>query len=325
MDKPYAIGIDLGGTNTEFGIVNQRGDILFRGSISTLGNSKGDYNSGEDYVNELGNAINDLIEINNLKDKIKGIGMGVPNGNMNDGTVENAANITWTKKGIVRLAELMTEKTGLPCKLTNDANAAALGEMAYGTAKGLKDFIMITLGTGVGSGIVSNGQLVVGHDGFAGELGHVRVVRENGRACGCGRTGCLETYASATGVARSARELLETQPERESVLREITHRPITSKDVYEAAIKGDQVAIDVFNFTGNILGEAFCDFIAFSSPKAIILFGGLARSGSFLTNPIKKAIDENVCFVYKGKTELYISKLNDAEAPILGASALAWE
>jgi len=320
MDKPYVIGIDMGGTNTAFGIVDRRGEILFRGSISTLG-----YTKGEDYVSDLGNAINDLIENNDLKDKIKGIGMGVPNGNMNDGTVESAANIPWAIGVVIPLAAMMKETTGLPCKLTNDANAAALGEMAYGVARGMKDFIVITLGTGVGSGIVSNGQLVVGHDGFAGELGHVRIVRENGRACGCGRTGCLETYTSATGVARTAREFLELQPERESVLREIQHRPITSKDVFEAAKKGDKLAIDVFNFTGRILGEAFVDFIAFSSPKAFILFGGLANSGNFLLDPLKKAIEENVLFVYKGKTEVVISKLNDAEAAILGASALAWE
>ena len=319
MDKPYVIGIDMGGTNTAFGIVDRRGEVLFRGSISTS-----DYTKGEDYVNDLGNAVNSLIESNNLKGQVKGIGMGVPNGNMNDGTVENAANIPWTKGILVPLAAMMTERTGLPCKLTNDANAAAMGEMAYGAAKGLKDFIVITLGTGVGSGIVSNGQLIVGHDGFAGELGHVRIVRENGRTCGCGRTGCLETYASATGVARTAREFLDMQPERESVLRNIHHRPITSKDVYEAAKTGDSLAIEIFNFTGRILGEAFCDFIAFSGPKAIILFGGLAHSGNFLIDPLKKAIDEHILFVYKGKTEVYISKLNDAEAAILGASALAW-
>ena len=320
MDKPYVIGIDMGGTNTALGVVDRRGEILFRCSISTLG-----YTTGQDYVNNLGNAVNDLIEKNELEGKVKGIGMGVPNGNMNKGTVENAANIPWARGILVPLAAMMEEKTGLPCKLTNDANAAALGEMAYGVAKGLKDFIVITLGTGVGSGIVCNGQLVVGHDGFAGELGHVRIVRENGRICGCGRTGCLETYASATGVARTARELLELQPEKESLLRNIQHRPITSKDVYDAAKKGDQPAIDVFTFTGKILGEAFSDFIAFSSPKAFILFGGLAHAGSFLLDPLKKSMEDNVLNVYKGKTEVFISKLNDAEAAILGASALAWE
>ena len=320
MDKPYVIGIDMGGTNTAFGVADRRGDLLFRSSISTLG-----YTKGEDYVNDLANAINDLIENNELKGKVKGIGMGVPNGNMNDGTIENAANIPWAKGILFPLAKMVEEKTGLPCKLTNDANAAALGEMAYGAAKGMKDFIVITLGTGVGSGIVANGQLVVGHDGFAGELGHITAIRENGRACGCGRTGCLETYTSATGVARTAREYLEMQPERKSILRNIQHRSITSKDVYEAAKAGDQLAIDVFNFTGRILGEAFCDFIAFSSPKAFILFGGLAHAGNFLLDPLKKTMDEHVLFVYKGKTDVIISNLNDAEAAILGASALAWE
>jgi glucokinase len=251
--------------------------------------------------------------------------MGVPNGNMNDGTIEKAANIPWAKTVVVPLAAMLTAKTGLPCKLTNDANAAALGEMTYGVAKGMKDFIVITLGTGVGSGIVSNGQLIVGHDGFAGELGHITMVRNNGRPCGCGRSGCLETYTSATGVARTAREFLDLNPETDSLLREIDHRPITSKDVYDAAQKGDELAVEVFNFTGKILGEAFCDFIAFSSPKAIILFGGLAHSGKFLIDPLKKAMDSHILNVYEGKTEIILSQLNDAEAAILGASALAWE
>ena len=326
MDKPYVIGIDLGGTNTAFGVVDRRGKILFSDSIKTLINSKEElYSKWEDYVSDLGSAINNIIEKNNLKGMIKGIGFGAPNGNMNGGTIEDAVNIPWAKGVIVPLTKEIEKITGLPGKLTNDANAAALGEMAYGVAKGMKDFIVITLGTGVGSGIVANGQLVVGHDGFAGELGHVRVIRENGRVCGCGRTGCLETYASATGVARSAREFLETQPDRESLLREIQHRPITSADVHEAAKKGDKLAIDVFNFTGKILGEAFCDFISFSSPKAIILFGGLANSGNFLLDPLKKAIDDNILFVYKGKTEVLMSGLNNANAAILGASALAWE
>jgi len=326
MDKPYAIGIDMGGTNTAFGVVDRRGEILFQGAISTLVKNKNEnYVKWNDYVAALGKAINNLIAENKLEGMIIGIGMGVPNGNMNEGTIENAANIPWAKGVVVPLTKKMEEITGLPCKLTNDANAAAMGEMAYGAAKGMKDFIEITLGTGVGSGIVSNGQLVIGHDGFAGELGHVRVIRENGRVCGCGRTGCLETYTSATGVARTAREYLELNPERESVLRNIQHRPITSKDVFEAAIKGDNTAIDVFNFTGKILGEAFCDFIAFSSPKAFILFGGLATAGDLLIDPVKKAMDENILFVYKGKTEVIMTKLNNDVAAILGASALAWE
>jgi len=320
MDKPYVIGVDMGGTNTAVGIVNRRGEILVRSSVNTA-----EHSTGESYVGALGNAINQLIAENNFTGEVMGIGMGVPNGNMNDGTVEKAANIPWAKTVVVPLAAMLSEKTGLPCKLTNDANAAALGEMAYGVAKGLKDFIVITLGTGLGSGIVSNGQLIVGHDGFAGELGHTRPVRYNGRLCGCGRTGCLETYASATGVARTAREFLEADPERETLLRNITTRPITSKDVFEAAKAGDQMAIEIFEFTGRILGESFADFIAFTCPKAIILFGGLAHAGNFLLEPLKKAIDKNVLSIYEGKTEIIVSQLNDAEAAILGASALAWE
>ncbi|MDR2086593.1 MAG: ROK family protein [Dysgonamonadaceae bacterium] len=320
MDIPYVIGVDMGGTNTAFGVVDRRGAILYRGSISTR-----DYTTGEEYIDALGNAINYSIQSNHLKGQIKGIGMGVPNGNMNDGTIEKAANIPWSKNVVTPLAAMLTAKTGLSCKLTNDANAAALGEMIYGAAKGMKDFIVITLGTGVGSGIVSNGQLIVGHDGFAGELGHVTMVRNNGRPCGCGRSGCLETYTSATGVARTAREFLDMNPEMNSLLKEIDYRPITSKDVYEAAQKGDELAIEVFNFTGKILGEAFCDFIAFTSPKAIILFGGLAHSGKFLLDPLKKAMDSHILSVYKGKTEIILSQLNDAEAAILGAGALAWE
>jgi len=320
MDKPYVIGVDMGGTNTAIGIVNRRGEILVRSSVNTT-----EHNSGESYIEALGNVINQLIAENNFTGEVTGIGMGVPNGNMNDGTVEKAANIPWAKTVVVPLCAMLTQKTGLPCKLTNDANAAALGEMAYGVAKGLKDFIVITLGTGLGSGVVSNGQLIVGHDGFAGELGHIRPVRYNGRLCGCGRTGCLETYASATGVARTAREFLETEPEKETSLRNITTRPITSKDVFEAAKAGDKMAIEIFEFTGRILGEAFADFIAFSSPKAIILFGGLAHAGNFLLDPLKKTMEKNVLSIYEGKTEIIVSQLNDAEAAILGASALAWE
>ena len=319
MEKAYVIGIDMGGTNTSIGIVNQRGEILHKAKVSTANHATAD-----GYVNAVCASINSLIEENGLTGQVKGIGMGVPNGNMHTGTVEQAANIPWAKK-VVPMAEMITEGTCLPCRLTNDANAAALGEMIYGAAIGKKDFIVITLGTGLGSGIVANGQLIVGHDGFAGELGHVIVVPHNGRFCGCGRSGCLETYASATGVARSAREFLELNPEKKSLLQEITHRPIESKDVFEAAQKGDELAISIFNYTGKILGEAICNFIAFSSPELIILFGGLAHAGKFLINPIEKAVEDNILSIYKGKTKIVISKLNDAEAPILGASALAWE
>lgn len=322
MDNMYVVGVDMGGTNTVVGIVNARGEILFRSAVVTS-----DYSDGKSYVEALGDTINKLIREVGFEGRIKGIGMGVPNGNMNEGTIENAANIGWAKGIKVPLAQMLSEKTGLPVRLTNDANAAAIGEMAYGIAKerGLKDFIMITLGTGLGSGIVVDGQLVVGHDGFAGELGHVVVVPENGRVCGCGRAGCLETYASATGAARTAREFLTIYPERPSLLRDITNRPVTSKDVYLAAERGDELSLEIFEYTGKVLGRAFADFIAFTSPKAIILFGGLAKSGDFLLKPIREEMDKRILNVFKGKTDIILSTLPDADAAILGASALAWD
>ena len=238
------------------------------------------------------------------------------------GTIEFAPNLPW--KGVIPLAAMFEERLGIPTALTNDANAAGIGEMTYGAARGMKDFIMITLGTGVGSGIVINGQMVYGHDGFAGELGHTIIRRENGRLCGCGRHGCLETYCSATGVARSAREFL-TKSTEPSLLRDIPAENITSKDVYDAAVKGDKIAQEIFEFTGTILGEALADFIAFSSPEAIVLFGGLAKAGDYIFKPIQKAIDDNVLNIYKGKTKLLASELKDSDAAVLGASALGWE
>ena len=255
-------------------------------------------------------------------EKFKGFGIGAPNGNFYSGTIEFAPNLPW--KGVIRLKKMFEDALGIPCALTNDANAAAIGEMTYGAARGMKDFIMITLGTGVGSGIVANGQLIYGHDGFAGELGHVIVRRENGRLCGCGRKGCLEAYCSATGVARTAREFLVSRPEP-SLLRDIPAEEITSKDVYDAAVKGDKLAAEIFEFTGTLLGEALADFIAFSSPEAIILFGGLAKSGDYIFKPVQKAIDDNVLPIFKGKTKLLLSELKDADAAVLGASALGWE
>ena len=320
MKKQYVIGVDMGGTNTAFGIVDTRGSILFRDLISTAA-----YSTGEAYVEALGNAINKLIADSGMDDQIKGIGIGAPNGNYYNGTLEDAANVPWAKNKVVPLAKMIAEKTNLPCTLTNDANAAAIGEMAYGVAKGMKDFMVITLGTGVGSGIVCNGQLVLGQDSYAGELGHITMIRYNGRPCGCGRTGCLETYASASGVARTAREFLEIKNDIPSTLREIEDRPITSKDVFEAAEKGDKIAIDIFNYTGAILGEAFANFVCYSTPEAIILFGGLAHAGDYLLDPLKEALDKNVMDIFKGNTKILLSALNDAEAAILGASALAWE
>ncbi len=316
MEKPYVVGIDIGGTNTVFGIVDARGTIVASSSIKT-----GAYAEIEEYVDAVCQNLLPLIVANGGVDKVKGIGIGAPNGNFYSGTIEFAPNLPW--KGVIPLAAMFEERLGIPTALTNDANAAAIGEMTYGAARGMKDFIMITLGTGVGSGIVINGQLVYGHDGFAGELGHV-IIRRDGRQCGCGRKGCLETYCSATGVTRSAREFLTSSTEP-SLLRAIPAESITSKDVYDAAVKGDKLALDIFEFTGQILGEAIADFIAFSSPEAIILFGGLAKSGEYIFKPIQKAIDENILTIYKGKTKLLMSELKDADAAVLGASALGWE
>ena len=317
MEKPYVVGIDIGGTNTVFGIVDARGTILASGSIKT-----GAYERAEDYVDEVCKNLLPLIIANGGVDKIKGIGIGAPNGNYYSGTIEFAPNLPW--KGVVPLAAMFEERLGIPTALTNDANAAAIGEMTYGAARGVKDFIMITLGTGVGSGIVINGQMVYGHDGFAGELGHVIVRRGNGRLCGCGRTGCLEAYTSATGVARTAREFLELRND-ESTLRQLPIQEITSKDVYDAAVSGDKLSQEIFEYTGTILGEAFADFIAFSSPKMIVLFGGLAKSGELIMRPIREAMEKNLLAIYKGKVKLVLSELKESDAAVLGASALGWE
>ena len=318
MSKPYVVGIDIGGTNTVFGIVDARGTVLASSSIKTRKHA--DIN---DYISELHVELSKLIETNEAEGKIAGIGIGAPNANYFTGMISDGVNLPWPTP--IPLADLISEKFGLPVAITNDANAAAIGEMTYGAARGMKDFIMITLGTGVGSGIVVNGQMVYGHDGFAGELGHVIMKRHNGRLCGCGRTGCLEAYASATGVARTAREFLDARTGEQSLLRNIDIDSITSKDVFDAAVAGDKLAKDVFEFTGEILGEALADFISFSSPEAIILFGGLTKSGDLLMKPVKEAMDKNTMAVFRGKVKLLISELKESDAAVLVASALGWE
>lgn len=317
MSKPYVLGIDIGGTNTVFGIVDARGAVIASSSIKTLKHS--DVN---DYINELYEEVTRLLVANDAVDKIHGIGVGAPNANYYTGMIERLVNIPWPTP--LPMTQLLSDKFGVPVAITNDANAAAIGEMTYGAARGLKDFIMITLGTGVGSGIVINGQLVYGHDGFAGELGHVIMKRNNGRLCGCGRTGCLEAYCSATGVARTAREFLEIRTEP-STLRNLPIEQITSKDVYDAAVNGDKLANEIFEYTGNILGEAFADFTVFSSPEAIILFGGLAKSGELLMRPIRESMEKNMFHAFKGKVKVIPSELKEADAAVLGASALGWE
>ena len=318
--KPYVIGLDLGGTNSVFGIVDARGEIKATTAIKT-----GSYEKAEDYVAACVEALQVIIEQVGGISKIKAMGIGAPNGNYYNGTIEFAPNLSWAKNGVVPLAKLFSDSLGIPVALTNDANAAAIGEMVYGVARGMKNFIVITLGTGVGSGIVVNGQLLYGHDGFAGELGHVIMVRgKEGRSCGCGRTGCLEAYCSATGVARTARELL-AKTDRPSLLREMNPEEITSLDVSIAASKGDELAKEIYEFTGKMLGEACADFAAFSSPEAFIFFGGMVKAGDLIMEPIKKAYNESVMNVFKGKAQFLVSGLDGASAAVLGASAIGWE
>ena len=314
----YVVGIDVGGQTTKLGVVDARGAVLAQTVIRT-----DTHVEIEPYIADLAVALNKVIAEAGVEGQVKGIGVGAPNGNYYTGTIENAVNLSWGGTKTIEFAKLLSEAmNGLPVALTNDANAAAVGEMTYGAARGMKNFIMITLGTGVGSGIVINGDVVYGHDGFAGELGHTAAVRSNGRTCNCGKTGCLETYASATGVARTAREWLELSDEP-SVLRSLDS--IASKDVFDAAKEGDKLALKIFEFTGKILGRSFADFIAFSSPEAIVLFGGLARAKEFLTAPIEEAMNANVLPLWRGKVKLVYSQLKESDAAILGASALAWE
>ena len=318
IDKQYVIGIDVGGQTTKMGVVDARGQVLSQIVIRSDNHS-----DAESYLDEVAVALNKIIAEAGVEGQIRGIGIGAPNGNYYTGMVEMAPNLEWAKTRAVPVAEMLSARMkGIPVALTNDANAAAVGEMTYGAARGMKNFIMITLGTGVGSGIVINGEVVYGHDGFAGELGHVRIVRNNGRLCGCGRTGCLEAYCSAMAVARTAREWLQMSDEP-TLLRGLDK--ITSKDVYDAAKEGDEMAIRIFNYTGRLLGEALADFITFSAPEAIVLFGGLARSKEFLTEPILSAMNGNVLEIWKDKVKLVYSSLKESDAAILGASALAWE
>ena len=318
MNSQCVVGIDVGGQTTKIGVVDARGTVLSQTVIRT-----DTYTDIDPYIAELAEAVNKVIRESGMEGNIRGIGVGAPNGNYYTGTIENAVNLSWGGTNTVEFSKLLSKAMkGLPVALTNDANAAAVGEMTYGAARGMKNFIMITLGTGVGSGIIINGEVVYGHDGFAGELGHVCAVRNNGRSCNCGKTGCLETYASATGVSRTAREWLELSDEP-SVLRSLDS--ISSKDVYEAAKEGDKLALKIVEFTGKMLGRSFADFIAFSSPEAIVLFGGLARAKEYLLGPIEDAMNANVLPLWKNKVKIVFSQLKESDAAILGASALAWE
>lgn len=312
MTQTLALGIDIGGTNTAYGIVDRRGQIVIQGEMPTTG-----HNTVQDYVAVLGDKLRSIMDEVG-RDRITGVGVGAPNGNFFTGEIAYAPNLPW--KGVIPLARLLGEALNKKVTLTNDANAAAIGEMMYGAAKGMKDFIVVTLGTGLGSGFVANGQLIYGHDGFAGELGHVVAVR-NGRTCGCGRKGCLETYASATGIVKSAKEWLETRQD-ESILRNAAD--LSSEKIFEAAEGGDAMALELFEYTGMILGQTLADAVAITSPQAIIFFGGLAKAGDMLMKHVRYNMEENLLFVYKNKVALLYSALHDADAAILGASALAW-
>ena len=302
MAKDLVIGIDIGGQTSKCGIVDARGTVLAQTVIRSDETTDADV-----FIASLAEALNRIIAEAGAEGRIRGIGVGAPNGNYYTGTIEYAPNLKWGGAKVLPFAKLLQEQmNGIPVSLTNDANAAAVGEMTYGAARGMKNFIMITLGTGVGSGIVIDGNVVYGHDGFAGELGHTCAIRHNGRVCGCGKTGCLEAYCSATGVARTAREWLEMTDEP-SELRSLDK--ITSKDVYDAAKDGDKLALKIFEYTGRILGEKLADFIEFSAPEAIVLFGGLARSKEFLTQPILDAMNANVLPLWRNKVKLVYSSL----------------
>ena len=317
LSNEFAIGIDIGGTNTKYGVVNHRGDIFEKGEMRTDA-----FPRVEDYVEALGEVLDPIIH-KYADGKIKGIGIGAPNGNFYTGTIEYAPNLHW--KGVIPMTKLVTNRFLLPSSLTNDANAAAVGEMNYGAARGMRDFIMITLGTGVGSGIVANGQLIYGHDGFAGELGHT-IIRPGGRKhWGTEQLGSLEAYCSATGIVLTAKELLEQNPNEPSLLRDHNPEEFTAKLVFECADKGDKIAKEVYEYTGRILGEALANFIMFSSPEAIILFGGVIKAGDLLLNPTREHMEKNLLPIFRNKVKLIFSELKEADAAILGASALVWE
>jgi glucokinase len=318
LSNELAVGIDIGGTNTKYGLVNHRGEILDKGELRTDA-----YPKVEQFVDALHKAVSPIIKKHSADSAIKGIGVGAPNGNPFSGTIEYAPNLKW--KGVIPLCELVTAKFKLPSVINNDAKSAAIGEMTYGAARGMKHFIMITLGTGVGSGIVVDGHVVYGHDGFAGELGHT-TIRPGGRKhYGTGMHGTLETYASATGICITANEMLAEDLTTESQMRKFRREEITAKIIAEAAEQGDKIALEVFRFTGQILGEALANFVMFSSPEAIILFGGVIKAGDLILKPTKEHMEKNLLPIFQNKVKLVFSELKEADAAILGASALVWE
>eukprot|EP01136_Pigoraptor_vietnamica_P014876 Opistho-1_new@57480 len=315
--EQLAIGVDIGGTGTKFGIVDRLGNLLFSSEMSTR-----KHKEVENFIDDLHANLLPIIEQAGGIGRIKGIGLGAPNGNYYTGTVEYAPNLPW--KGILPFSKMIEDKFKLPVVLTNDANAAALGEMMYGAAQGMNDFIMITLGTGVGSGIVANGKLIYGHDGFAGELGHTIIIPDGRMHDGTGKKGSLESYASATGVRLTALELLE-KSDTPSLLRNINKDELDSKKVYDAAMEGDELAKEIFEYTGKILGMALANFVMFSSPEAIVLFGGLTKAGDLILKPTREHMEANLIQVFQNKVKILVSHLKESDAAILGASALVWE
>ena len=307
------VGIDIGGTNISYGIVSEKGEVILKKSFPIK-----EFETAETFVDFISKELKETFKSLEKESIIKGIGIGAPNGNYYSGSIEFAPNLKW--KGKIPLAEMLNKKMGYPVLLTNDANAATMGEMIYGDAKGLKNFLFVTLGTGVGSGFVANGELILGHDGFAGELGHV-IFDPKGRSCGCGRKGCLETYASATGIVRTVKELLSKSDEA-SILRSVSENEITSKMIYEAAVKNDIIALTAFDYTSYILGVMLANAVAITSPEAIFLFGGLANAGDFIFKPTKKYMEENLLKIFKNKIEIKPSGLPESDAAILGAAAL---
>ncbi|MGA3287833.1 MAG: ROK family protein [Bacteroidota bacterium] len=313
--KEVVLGVDIGGTNTKFGYVDKSGNLLAEGEMPTEA-----HRPAEEFFERLHNQAEILFESKKENLKLVGIGLGAPNANYYKGTIEQPPNLSWK---FVDVVALLHRWYSIPIALTNDANAAALGEMLFGAAKGMKDFIVITLGTGLGSGIVANGELIYGHDGFAGEIGHT-IVDPNGRQCGCGRRGCLETYASASGIRRTVEELLK-MPDSPSELCEISLEQITSKRIFEAAQRGDKLALEAFELTGRYLGMKLADSVAHTSPEAIILFGGLAAAGDFIFSPTKKYMEKYLLDIFKNKVRLLPSGLPKGNSAILGAAALMWK
>lgn len=317
MNGKLAIGVDVGGTNTKFGIVNQEGEILIQDRIKT--NEK---ETVEGFIDLLAEKLLPMIEQFGGVENFVGLGMGAPNANYYKGTIEYAANLKW--KGVIPMADMLEKRFGLPVKMTNDANAAAVGEQIYGVAKGMKNFITVTLGTGVGGGIITDGKIVNGFNGFAGELGHI-VVRHGGRLHkGTGIKGSLEAYASATGLRDTAIELLQANPDKNSLLRNYTINDLTSETVFICAEQGDALSNEIFEFTGTILGEALATFVHICAPEAIVLFGGLTKAGDLILKPTRKAMEDNLLQVFKDKVKILYSDLKEADAAILGASALVW-